>query len=264
MTKLSTTDLCFNVHDKSLLADASLHIAAGEIVGLIGPNGSGKSTLLKNLCRILTPTSGAVYIDGRDASGFSRRALARELAVVGQETTVDYAFTVQEIVLMGRTPHLGALGGETVEDTALVHAALEKVGLLDYAGRDATTLSGGEKQLVMVARALAQDARLLLLDEPTNHLDVHHQLQLLELIRKLERTVVVALHDLNLAARYCDRIYVIEEGCIVAHGTPETVLTPALLRKVFHVRADVSRHPLTQHLHITYLAGDERPGPGSC
>ncbi|TAM09594.1 MAG: heme ABC transporter ATP-binding protein [Nevskiaceae bacterium] len=257
MTKLKTTDLCFSVPGRRLLAAANLQVAAGEVAGLVGPNGSGKSTLLKNLCRVLTPESGAVYIDGKDARAFSHRAMAREMAVVGQQTAVDYAFSVREIVLMGRAPHLRALDGETTEDFAMAQQALEKVGLQAYADRDVTTLSGGEKQLVLIARALAQDAGLLLLDEPTNHLDVHHQLQFLELVRSLGRTVVVALHDLNLAARYCDRIHVIEGGHIVAHGTPEAVLTPALLHRVFHVQAEVFQHPVTRRPHITYLASDE-------
>src|SRR5699024_6973127 len=207
------------------------------------------------------PEHGAITLAGQDIAAMSAKQLARHLAVVSQESAALFEFSVQDIVLMGRAPHKRLLEADSAADVARAQDALRQVGLAAHGQRSITTLSGGEKQRVMLARALVQDAPILVLDEPTNHLDIHYQLQLMELIRTLRVSVITALHDLNLAARYCDRIYVLQDGSIAAAGTPEEVLTQATLRRVFRVDADILRHPRTGKLHIVYVAG--APGTAS-
>lgn len=220
-------------------------IASGEIVGVIGPNGSGKSTLLRSIYRALRPADGHVVIGESDIWQLSARASARRTAVVAQERSPDFEFSVQDIVAMGRTPHKGLLERDGQEDREIVHSALVAVGLEQFGGRIFSSLSGGEKQKVLVARALAQRSPVLVLDEPTNHLDVHAQLDLMELVRGLDVTVIAALHDLNLAARYCDRLLLMESGRLVATGNVDEVLTPAHLAAVFRVEAHCGCHPTT-------------------
>lgn len=251
---VSVKDVTTSIDHKQLLRGMNLTIQSGEVVGIIGPNGSGKSTLIKNMSRIIPPDTGLISLAGGNIFDISSRRLAQNLAVVSQESTVNFDFTVKEIVLMGRSPHKGFLESDTKYDEEVIDTALEKVGIREFAQRSFDTLSGGEKQRVMIARAIAQEAKVLLLDEPTNHLDIHHQIQIMDLIQELNITVIAALHDLNIAAAYCDRIYVVQKGEIVAHGTPERVLTTTLLKDIFQVRADVKVHPLTNKIHITYLS----------
>lgn len=262
---LDVANLSFSVQARRLIEDIDLHVASGDMVGVIGPNGSGKTTLLKNICRIHRPEKGQVHLDGQDLVTFSSKALARKLAVVGQDASGLFEFSVMEIVLMGRAPHKRFLENDTGQDRRIALQALERVGMADFQARSITTLSGGERQRVLLARALAQNANLLVLDEPTNHLDVHHQLQLLDLVKQLDVTAIAALHDLNMAAAYCDRIHAIQNGRIVASGTPERVLTEAMLREVFRVEAQVTRHHLTGRIHITYLSSiDSAQPPAGC
>lgn len=225
-----------------------------EFVGLIGPNGSGKSTLLKSVYRILKPDAGLITLDHQEVYRLSAKKTARKMAVVSQESPVVFDFTVKEMVLMGRFPQKHFLESDTAEDMEMMERALSQVGMLEFRDRSFMSLSGGEKQRVMIARALAQQTKILVLDEPTNHLDVHHQIQLMDLVKTLNVTVLAALHDLNLAAYYCDRLYVIDSGKIVASGKPEDILTEDLLRDVFHVSTDIFIHPLTEKVHITYLS----------
>ncbi|MGI5240713.1 ABC transporter ATP-binding protein [Dactylosporangium sp. CA-139066] len=231
-----------------------LHVQPGELVGLLGPNGCGKSTVLRTVYRALRPAAGAVRVDGRDLwRDVGIREAARHTAALPQEYGGDFPFTVAETVLAGRTPHKRHLDGDTAADAAIVLAALEQVGLPGHAGRLVHTLSGGEKQRVLLARALAQQPRLLVLDEPTNHLDITAQLQQLRLIRRLRLTTLAALHDLNHAAAFCDRVYVLHHGRVVAAGPPADVLTPGLIARIFHVRARLGTNPLTGAPHL-YLA----------
>jgi len=223
---LEAKQVSFSIYDQRILHEVSVKIKEKQFVGLIGPNGSGKSTLLKNMYRLLKPESGTVLLNEQDILKQSSKAIAKNLAVVSQETPVLFDFTVHDLVSMGRTPH-------------------KKLLELDQ--------EQGEKKRVMVARALAQQAQVLILDEPTNHLDIQHQLQLMDLIQTLHLTVVAALHDLNIAAMYCDQIYVLQRGRIVCHGTPEEVLTPSLLREVFGVFADIQTHSLTGKPYLTYV-----------
>lgn len=252
--KVEVDNLSVSVASRRLVENIDMQVGSGGMVGVVGPNGSGKSTLLKSICRIHRPETGRVALDGDDIAGMSSKALARKLAMVGQDAAGAFEFSVREVVLMGRAPHKKLLEADTPQDERIARRALARVGMAGFEARSVTTLSGGERQRVMLARALAQDADVLVLDEPTNHLDVHHQLQLLDLVRQLEITTVAALHDLNLAAAYCDRIHVIQQGRIVAAGTPQAVLTEAMLRDVFRVDTHVTRHHLTGRVHITYLS----------
>ena len=224
-----------------ILQGVDLRAERGELVGIIGPNGSGKSTLLKCIYRVLQPSGGAVYLDGRALSEYSYKASARRVAVVAQHNYYNFDFSVQDVVMMGRAPHKRTLDRDNAQDRQMAARALETVGMADFARRSFATLSGGEQQRVILARALAQDTPCLILDEPTNHLDIKFQLQLMDIVKGLDRTVIAAIHDLNIAAMYCDRLYAVREGGVVASGRPEEVLTPELIRAVYEVEAQVLR-----------------------
>nr|WP_277605968.1 ABC transporter ATP-binding protein [Glycomyces sp. L485] len=211
----------------------------GETVGLLGPNGSGKSSLIRLLSGTARPTAGVVTLDDTSLAAVSRRDAARAIATVTQHADTVVDITVRDIVALGRIPHRGAFGGHRQADDAAVSDALERTGLTGKAGELWHRLSGGERQRVHIARALAQQPRELLLDEPTNHLDIRYQLDLLQLITELPVTTVVALHDLNLAAMFCDALLVLKDGRAVAAGAPADVLTPELIALVYDVDATV-------------------------
>ncbi|MDQ0213978.1 iron complex transport system ATP-binding protein [Oikeobacillus pervagus] len=255
--EISVEDVSYTIFDKKIINQVSLTIHHGELVGIIGPNGSGKSTLLKNMYRVLKPDGGVIQLDGRSITDINTKEIAKQLSVVSQESSVAFDFNVFEIILMGRTPHKKFLQPDTVEDEHIVRNALSQVNMSEYIDKRFTQLSGGEKQRVMIARAIAQGAKVMILDEPTNHLDIHHQLQVLELIRELQVTCVAALHDLNLAACYCDRLYVLNQGEIVASGTPKQVLTKELLKEVFNVHVEIGTHPVTKKIHLFYHAEED-------
>jgi iron complex transport system ATP-binding protein len=225
----------------------------GAVTGLLGPNGSGKSTLLRVLCGVLAPASGVVTLDGRPLADLRRRDVARRVAVVEQQADTLVELTVADVVRLGRTPHRRAWAPLSGADERAVHDALERTGLADRADRTWHTLSGGERQRAQIARALAQEPRELLLDEPTNHLDLQHQHDLLHLVRELGITSVVALHDLNLAAMYCDHVVVLRQGRVVVAGTPGEVLTEALIADVYGVRAAVTDPDADGRPHIRVL-----------
>ncbi|CAM5711209.1 putative Ferric enterobactin transport ATP-binding protein FepC [Streptomyces afghaniensis 772] [Streptomyces afghaniensis] len=225
----------------------------GSTVGVLGPNGSGKSTLLRLLAGLLTPTAGVVTLDGTPLGDLPRRTVARRLAVVEQQADTQVELTVVDVVRLGRVPHRRAWTPGSADDERAVREALERTGLADRADQPWHTLSGGERQRVQIARALAQEPRELLLDEPTNHLDIHHQLDLLALVTGLPVTTVVALHDLNLAAMYCDEVVVLSAGRVVAGGAPGDVLTEELIAEVYGVRAAVSREGPEQRPHVRFL-----------
>jgi iron complex transport system ATP-binding protein len=225
----------------------TLEAKKGAFVGIIGPNGSGKTTLLKAISRVVAPTGGIIRLDGLTLADISSRDLARSVAVVPQETTVGFDFTVRDVVLMGRYPHLGRFAKETQGDLAACDRAMDLTGITHLSDRSVNAISGGELQRVIIARALAQEPRHLLLDEATSHLDISHQVEVLTTIKKLsvEIAVIGVFHDLNLAAYFCDEIIVLKNGKIEAAGTPAEVITPATLQKVFDIEASVSIHPVT-------------------
>ncbi|MFJ8629676.1 ABC transporter ATP-binding protein [Streptomyces sp. NPDC093568] len=254
MTILQARGVVRRVAGRVVVDGVTLVLRPGETVGLLGPNGSGKSTLLRILAGILAPTAGVVTLDGRPLAEVGRRAVARRVATVEQHADTQTELTVRDVVALGRIPHRRAWTPATAADAGAVAAALERTGLTDRAGQSWHTLSGGERQRAQIARALAQEPRELLLDEPTNHLDIQHQLDLLDLVADLPVTTVIALHDLNLAAMYCDRLLVLRDGRAVVEGTPAEVLTPALIERVYGVRAEVTDdpgHPVVRFLRPT-------------
>ncbi|HEY0187579.1 MAG TPA: ABC transporter ATP-binding protein [Cellulomonas sp.] len=234
-----------------ILADTDLVAPAGLVTGVLGPNGSGKTTLLHALAGTDAPDAGLVSLGGRPIAEVPRRDRARVLAVMAQDGAADTDLTVADVVALGRLPHRGRLAPASAEDAEVCAHALATVGLTGTERRRWRTLSGGERQRVHLARVLAQQPGVLLLDEPTNHLDVQHQHELLALLARTGLTVVVVLHDLALAARYCDRLLVLDDGRACAAGTPVEVLTPDVLRDVFGVRAEVV--PADGRVRVTVL-----------
>lgn len=251
--KLQVEHLGFSYEEREILRDVGFGVEDGEFLGLIGPNGSGKSTILKNIYRALAPKDGVIWFDGKNLQKLGHRECARRLSVVGQEHETAFDFKVEEIVAMGRTPHKKWFEPDTPEDREQVAESLRLLGMEGSAEREYTRLSGGEKQRVLIARALAQDAECMILDEPTNHLDIHCQLNIFELVKRLPITVMAAIHDLNLAAMYCDKICMLQDGQVYACGTPEEVLTEENIRAVYRVDSCILTHPVTGKKVITFL-----------
>jgi iron complex transport system ATP-binding protein len=244
---LSIDDVTIRYEARTVLRNISFNVNAGEVLALIGPNGVGKSTLLRACSGNLRPIGGRITIDGQDVQRLRVEDRARLMAVVPQAVRLPETFSVFETVLMGRTPYLGWLGRESETDRSAVQAALERTATRELADRPLGELSGGEQQRVLIARALAQSARTLLLDEPTAHLDLKHQASVLSLVCDLAHTenyaVLIALHDLNLAAQYADRVALLSNGVIAASGTPTEVLTEENLSPAYGLRIAVYEHP---------------------
>lgn len=241
-TQLACSNLAFAYGKKSIIEDVSLNFRKGEFVGLIGPNGAGKSTLLNLLTGMLKPTAGQVNLIGQPLKQFKQRDIARHISLVPQDVSINYAFSVREIVAMGRNPHLGAFQPESKKDRDLIHRAMEKTDLLPMAERSVNQLSGGERQRVFIARAIAQEAPILLMDEPTASLDLCHQLEVLTLVKALTdngHLAISAIHDLELASRFCDRLILIAEGEVTTQGSPAEVLTKENLYRYFSIEAEV-------------------------
>ena len=238
---------------RKIIQPIRLELAPGRVLGIVGPNGAGKSTLLRLLYRYHVPTTGSVEVDNVDIWSVPARVAAQTVAAVLQEQVTDFALTVREIVTLGRMPHRkGFGGGAGARDKAIVQGALDRLDLSSFSSRKLGTLSGGEQQRVMVARALAQEPRLLILDEPTNHLDIRHQLEVLTLIRELPITIVTSLHDLNMAAAICDDILMLQGGTPLSFGTPQTVLTESAVSEVFQVTARQERLTPSDSKHLTF------------
>jgi iron complex transport system ATP-binding protein len=242
-----------------VLDGVTLRPAPGATIGLLGPNGSGKSSLLRLLQGMARPDSGTIMLDGTELARLHRREVARSVASVTQHADTDVDIVVRDVVRLGRTPHRSGfgsvVGGELARDARVIAEALEHVGLTAKADHLWHTLSGGERQRAHIARALAQEPRELLLDEPTNHLDIRHQLELLELVAALPVTAIVALHDLNLAAMFCDTVVVLRQGQVVAAGPPAEVLTSELIAEVYGVRAHVTHDEDSGRPTVTFRAG---------
>jgi iron complex transport system ATP-binding protein len=239
------------------LESVSFGVESGEFLGVIGPNGAGKTTLMRTISGVLTPDTGRIFVDGHDVAGLSSRAVSRQVAVVPQETNLAFDFSVREIVEMGRTPYRSRISLGERPDEGVVDWALEKTRITDLADRSISAVSGGERQRVLLARALAQDTPVLLLDEPTANLDINHQVRTLELVRSLVedagKTVLAPIHDLNLAAHYCDRLLLLSDGRRTAMGPPGSVLTESNLEAAFGTEAVVTNHPVTGSVYVMAL-----------
>ncbi|MBF0922508.1 MAG: ABC transporter ATP-binding protein [Atopobium sp.] len=247
--RLEVQNVSVTIHNKSIVKDVSLSVADGEFVGILGPNGSGKSTLLRAIYGLGHRYDGQILWDGRDATEISRRDFARKVAVVSQFNSLSFDFTVREIVSLGRSPHQSALSKETDHDESIVSDVIQKVGLSRFEDRSFATLSGGEKQRVM----LAQEPEFLVLDEPTNHLDITYQIDILRLVRNLGISCLAVLHDIVMAAHYVDRLYFLKEGTIVSEGTPEDIVTPELLADVYGVEGMVRPSTAGNGISIDYV-----------
>ena len=241
-------DLDFTIETSKILSQVSLSVSKNEFVGLIGPNGSGKSTILKNIYRQYSPSSGAVYLNGKDIYRMKSKEVAQQMAVVAQENQPDFDFSVREMVMMGRYSRKKMFEQDDERDLEITEKALSMVGMQGTEERSFLSLSGGEK----LAMAFAQESSLIILDEPTNHLDIGYQLYIMEIMRQFEdKTIFTSVHDMNLAARYCDRVILLQKGKIIANGTPEEVLTVERIRSVFHVNTEIEKK--NGVLNITYL-----------
>lgn len=238
---ITVSGLQVTLQSRAVLHGIDLNLAAGQIVGLLGPNGCGKSTLLRSLAGLLPRQAGDIYLNGTLLSKMSLRSRAKHLAFVPQHSEVDQDLSVEQIVRLGRTPHRQRFFGWNPADEQALEDAIILMQLSLLRKRTWKQLSGGERQRTQIARALAQQPKVLILDEPTNHLDIQYQLELLSLIAQLPMTVIVALHDLNLAANYCQRLVILKQGEVIANGSPETVLTPDMIEEVWRVKASVNK-----------------------
>jgi len=258
LVKLSIDGIdCFYGSVK-VLENIVFSIKGGEFVGILGPNGSGKTTLLKTIGRILKPKVGSIFLNDIDVYIMKAREVAKNIAVVPQDTSVAFDLTALDIVLMGRNPHIGLFETETEKDLAISKKSMELTKIWNLADRKVSELSGGEKQRVIIARAFAQEPKALLLDEPTSHLDVNYQIETMDLLKELcknkELIVLAVFHDFNLAARYCDSAILLNHGKIASIGSIDTVLTEENIKKIFQVNAVVKQHPLTNSLYIVPLS----------
>ena len=241
------------IGNKEILKGLDLQVKEKEFLGIIGPNGSGKSTFLKCVYRVQRPTSGTIYADGKPLDELSYRQSAKKLAVVAQHNFYSFDFSVLEVVLMGRSPHKKILERDNPEDYQIARASLEKVGMQGFEKRNFSTLSGGEQQRVILARALTQQTECLVLDEPTNHLDIKYQLQIMDIVKSLGLTVAAAIHDLNIAAMYCDRLIALKEGRIAGVGTPRELLTEKFIDEIYGVKSRIYHDKDSDRIHIMYL-----------
>lgn len=253
--ELNAKDVVVHLANRDIVKQVSLQVGDGQFVGLLGPNGSGKTTLLKSIYRVLKPAAGLVTLDGTDIRQLSHRESAKRMGVVSQFTNLSFDFSVEEIVLMGRAPHKKAMDRDTAEDFRIVEDALRRVDMLDFRDRSFLTLSGGEKQRILLARTLAQQVDMMILDEPTNHLDIKYQIQIMDVVKSLGIGVLAALHDLNLTLMYCNYVYMLKDGAVVAHGKPEDIITPELIREVYEVDCEIYRHPVTGKMTVIYHSG---------
>ncbi|HVT63952.1 MAG TPA: ABC transporter ATP-binding protein [Mycobacteriales bacterium] len=240
---LDIEQLSVDLEGRRIVDHVTIPVADGQMVGLLGPNGCGKSTLLKAVYRAHRPATGQVLLDGEDLLAMPARQAAQRIAIVAQETPLEFELDVLEMVMIGRTPHKGAFDRDTPTDVEIVTDALRRVGCLELADRSIHTLSGGERQRVLIARALAQGADHLLLDEPTNHLDIRYQTEVLELVASLGLTVLTALHDLSLAALFCDTVHLMTDGRLIAGGAPRDVINPELIKQAYGADVLVVEHP---------------------
>ncbi len=236
---LEAKNIEIKLGDKTIIEDVSIKVDKGKSVGIIGPNGCGKSTLLKSIYKYIKPDKGEIFLDNKNIIDENPKEIFKHMAVVGQFNQISFNFSVYDIVLMGRSPHKTFLEKDTQKDREIVIESLQKVGMLSYINRDFNTLSGGEKQRVILARALAQKPKILILDEPTNHLDIKYQIEILEIVKSLNISVLSVLHDLALTYKYCDYIYVIDGGKVVKSGTPDEIITRETIKDMYKIDSKV-------------------------
>ncbi len=251
---LVAKDVCWRPgkNQPCLLHPVSFEVYPGRVLGVVGPNGAGKSTLLRMIYHYQKPTSGQITVDGQDLWGLSAKVAARKVAAVLQEQPGAFGLSVREIVALGRTPHRSGLSSEGAKDAEIIDVAIQRMQLEALVARNFDTLSGGERQRVMVARALTQQPQVLVMDEPTNHLDIRHQLEILSLIRSLGLTIVVSLHDLNMAADVCDAILLLKDGHCQGFGSADDVLSEQLVSDTFSVTAQRQMLSVSQNQHLTF------------
>lgn len=252
-TMLEIKNLKFNLGNKKILDGVSLKVPHKKFMGIIGPNGAGKSTLLKNIYGIHEFSEGDILINGVSIKKISKKERAKKIAVLAQEEEHQFDFSVEKIVEMGRYPYKKFFEDYSEKDREIVYEMLKKTGMESYAERDFNTLSGGEKQRVLISRALAQKTDFLILDEPTNHLDIGYQLQIIDLIKHLDITVLSVFHDLNIAALFCDWVFVMKEGKIITEGTPEEIFTEKLLKDIFGINCHIGKNPVNNKIQISYI-----------
>ena len=249
---LSVENITVKINKVDIVKSISLHAQKGDFVGILGPNGSGKSTFLKSIYGVLNYDNGYIKLDGKDIKTISLSDIAKDMAVVGQFNTINFDLSVFDILLMGRSPHLGTWKKESEEDYKIALNAIKKVGMEKSLDRSFATLSGGEKQRVVLARALTQQPQVLILDEPTNHLDIKYQIEILSLVKDLGICVVAALHDLSLAAQFCNEIYIIKHGELIAKGKPKDIITANMVKEVYEIDCDIVYNENTGAMMISY------------
>ena len=246
MKAIEAKDVAFSYNTNEVIKDVSFAVEEGEFLGVIGPNGAGKSTILRILCKILKPKQGEVLIFNKNIEDISPKTLAQQIGFVPQETHFSLNFSVEDIILMGRYPYLRAFQKESPKDLEAVQRALQSADILSFRKRPINSLSSGEKQRVVIARALAQDPKILLLDEPTSHLDLHHQSRIMNLLKKLNNqgmSIIIVNHDLNLASLHCERLILMHEGCIHSEGTPQSLIKEEILKEVYETEVKIVKHP---------------------
>lgn len=250
--ELTANDVSMKFGKKDIIKNCSIFVKKKQFVGLIGPNGCGKSTLLKSIYKSLVPHKGTVFLNDLDVLKSPEKKVSQRLGVVGQFNEMSFDLSVKQMVMLGRTPHKKMLEPDKQEDEIIVEQALARTNLLDYQNRSYLSLSGGEKQRVILARTIAQQPQFLILDEPTNHLDIRYQLEILTCVKELNVGVLAALHDLEIASHYCDYLYAIKDGEIYAHGTPEEVLTPETIEVLYQIKCQTYINPITNGLAFAY------------
>ncbi|MGB3159687.1 MAG: ABC transporter ATP-binding protein [Carnobacterium sp.] len=251
--KLTVDNVSVSIASKKIVEHISLQVNDNQFVGLIGPNGCGKSTLLKSISKILEPNVGIITLDNETVQELSNKQLAKKLGVLGQFHQVNFDFSVRQMLLLGRSPHKGLMERDNALDYEIVELILQQMDLQELADRSFLSLSGGEKQRVILGRTLVQQPKFLVLDEPTNHLDIKHQLSILKIVRDLPISVLAALHDLNLAARFTDYLYAMKDGRIIKQGTPEEVITEAVISELYEVDCRTYINPILGKPTIEFL-----------
>ncbi len=250
-TLVEINNLTWRVNQKNILSNINIKIKTGQFVGIIGTNGAGKSSLLRNIYRYIKPTSGTITLSGIDIWDQKAKNVAQQIAVV-QQSSDHLPYSVFEIVKMGLTPHKSFFQNDSKDDDSRIAQAISDVGLTSLSDVNYEQLSGGEQQRTLIARAIVQNTQLLIMDEPTNHLDIHYQIDILNRIKQLKKTVIVSLHDLNIASAYCDYLILLQQGEILAHGTPREVLTQRIIAKAYQVDVSINEHPIHHNPQLMF------------